>query len=79
MSGARRPAAAPEPPFVLLAGADVDRLVRFRAAHPEATVDDGGRGVWRAILPEPDGETVVVRYTLREMLDRLDVLLGARS
>lgn len=63
-----------EAPYVLLAGADVERLARFRAAHPEAVIDDGGRGVWRAIIPEPSGETVVVRYTLRELLDKLDAL-----
>ena len=26
--------------------------------------------------PEPGGETVITRYTLRELLDKLDELLG---
>ncbi|HEU5392954.1 MAG TPA: hypothetical protein VFV73_44425 [Streptosporangiaceae bacterium] len=30
----------------------------------------------QARLPEPDGETVTTRYTLRELLDRLDELTG---
>jgi hypothetical protein len=64
----------PETSYVLLAGADVERLTQFRAAHPETVIDDGGRAVWRAIIPEPNGETVVVRYTLRELLDKLDEL-----
>jgi hypothetical protein len=67
-----------EAPYVLLAGIDVERLARFRAAHPEVVIDDGGRNVWRAIIPEPDGERTTVRYTLREFLDRLDALLGDR-
>lgn len=28
----------------------------------------------QALLLEPDGETVITRYTLRELLDRLDEL-----
>jgi hypothetical protein len=36
----------------------------------------GGFGTWQARIPEPDGETVTVRYTLRELLNRLDELTG---
>ncbi len=54
--------------------AQVLRLLAFRAAHPEVIVGDGGFGTWQARIPEPDGETVTTRYTLRELLDRLDVL-----
>ena len=50
------------------------RLARFRAAHPEVIIGDGGFGTVQARLPEPDGETVITRYTLRELLDRLDEL-----
>ena len=50
------------------------RLARFRAAHPEAIIGDGGFGTVQARLPEPDGEIVITRYTLRELLDRLDEL-----
>lgn len=50
------------------------RLARFRAAHPEVIIGDGGFGTVQALLPEPDGETVITRYTLGELLDRLDEL-----
>jgi len=50
------------------------RLTQFRAAHPDVIVGDGGFGTLQARIPEPDGETVVTRYTLRELLDRLDEL-----
>jgi hypothetical protein len=54
----------------------VPRLRAFRAAHPDVIVGDGGFGTWQARIPEPDGETVTTRYTLRELLDRLDELTG---
>ncbi len=52
----------------------VPRLARFRAAHPEVIIGDGGFGTWQARIPEPDGETVTTRHTLQELLDRLDQL-----
>jgi hypothetical protein len=52
------------------------RLARFRQAHPDVIVGDGGFGTVQARIPEPDGETVITRYTLRELLDRLDELTG---
>jgi hypothetical protein len=54
----------------------VVRLSRFRAAHPEVIVGDGGFGTMQARIPEPTGETVITRYTLRELLDKLDELLA---
>jgi len=54
----------------------VPRLAAFRAAHPGVLIGGGGFGTWQALIPEPDGETVVVRYRLRELLDRLGELLG---
>jgi hypothetical protein len=42
-------------------------------------IGDGGFGTWQARIPgypRPDGETVITRYTLRELLDRLDQLAG---
>jgi hypothetical protein len=53
------------------------RLARFRAAHPEVIIGDGGFGTLQARLPQADGETVTTRYTLRELLDRLDELTAA--
>ena len=50
------------------------RLARFRAAHPEVIVGDGGFGTVQARIPELNGETVITRYTLRELLDKLDEL-----
>ncbi len=37
---------------------------------------DGGFGTMQARIPRPDGEIVITRYTLRELLDRLDELTG---
>jgi hypothetical protein len=55
------------------------RLAGFRSAHPEVLIGDLGFGkVWQARIPEDedDGERVVTRYTLRELLDKLDEMLG---
>jgi hypothetical protein len=52
------------------------RLQAFRAAHPEVIIGDGGFGVWQARIPEPNGEQVISRYTLRELLDKLAELTG---
>ena len=62
----------------LIQGEQVDqviRLARFKAAHPEVIVGDGGFGTMQARIPEPAGETVITRYTLRELLDKLGELL----
>jgi hypothetical protein len=53
----------------------VVRLSRFRAAHPDVIIGDGGFGTMQARIPEPNGETVITRYTLRELLDELSELL----
>jgi hypothetical protein len=36
-------------------------------------------GWWQALIPEPNGEIVTTRYTLRALLDKLDELLSANS
>ncbi len=54
----------------------VRRLQRYRSAHPGVIIGAGGFGTWQARIPEPAGETVTVRYTLRELLNRLDELTG---
>ena len=56
----------------------VVRLREFRAAYPHVIIGAGGFGTWQARIPEPDGETVATRYTLRELLDRLDELTAGR-
>jgi hypothetical protein len=48
------------------------RLHAFRAAHPEVIIGDAGFGVWQARIPEPDGERIISRYTLHELLDELE-------
>lgn len=55
------------------------RLARFRQARPDVIIGDGGFGTWQTRIPEPDGETVTTRYTLRELLDRLDELTGRQD
>jgi hypothetical protein len=54
----------------------VGRLARFRKRHPDVIVGDGGFGTMQARIPEPDGEIVITRYSLRELLDKLDELLS---
>ena len=55
------------------------RLQAFRAAHPEVIIGDGGFGVWQARIPETNGETVISRYTLRGLLDKLGELTGSTA
>jgi hypothetical protein len=47
------------------------RLQQFRKKHPDVIIGDGGFGTWQARIPAPDGETVITRYKLRELLDKL--------
>ena len=54
----------------------VIRLARFREAHPEVFIGDGGFGTIQARIPMPDGEIVITRYALRELLDKLDELMS---
>jgi hypothetical protein len=53
----------------------VPRLRQFRADHPDVVMQAGEFGTWQAVIPEASGETVVVRYRLDELLDRLGELL----
>jgi hypothetical protein len=52
------------------------RLARFRAEHTAAVIGEADFGTWQARIPEPSGETVVVRHRLVELLDRLGELFG---
>lgn len=54
----------------------VQRLTRFRRAHPHVIIQAAEFSTWQARIPEENGETVTSRYTLRELLDRLDQLTG---
>ena len=53
----------------------VPRLARFREAHPGVVIG-AGRGWWQAVIPETNGEQVITRYTLGQLLDKLDELTG---
>ena len=53
----------------------VIRLERFRAGFPHARIYPV-TGAWQADIIEADGQTVITRYTLRELLDKLAELLG---
>jgi hypothetical protein len=60
-------------PVLRLVREEPDQLLRlqaFRAAHPQVIIGDGGFRVWQARIPEPDGERISSRYTLRELLDK---------
>jgi hypothetical protein len=48
------------------------RMQQFRAEHPEVIIEPAGFGTVQARVPEPSGESVVTRYTVRELLDVLD-------
>ena len=52
------------------------RLQAFRTAHPHVIIGDAGFGVWQARIPEQDGERIISRYMLRELLDKLDEIAG---
>ena len=52
----------------------VPRLLRFRAEHPDVTIKLDG--LWRAVVPAQNGETVICRYELRALLDKLAEVLG---
>jgi hypothetical protein len=56
----------------------VMRLARFRQANPGVMVG-AGRGWWQAVISAGNGEQVITRYTLQQLLDRLDELTGARE
>lgn len=68
--GSPGPAVRPGP-------ADRQRLMRFREEHPE--VEIVAHGYWQALIPGPDGETVITRWDLDEFLERLDSLFASQS
>ena len=54
----------------------VPRLAAFRDQHPGVLITEGF-GYWQTQIPEPASETVITRYTMRELLDKLDELTGS--
>jgi hypothetical protein len=57
----------------------VVRLARLKAAYPDVIVGDGGFGTVQARIPKPDGEILITRYTLRELLDKLEELVAGHD
>jgi len=47
-------------------------------AHPGVLVG-AGRGWWQAVIPQANGEQVIARHTLSQLLDKLDELTGERE
>ena len=69
------------PDWLVPAPADreqMDRLAEFRAAHPDVIIGSEF-GTWQAIVPLPDGESVITRHLLGALLDRLEELFPAGS
>ena len=53
----------------------VPRWDAFKAAHPEVVITPPGKtagALWRAVIPLPDGEDIVTRYELGDLLDVLE-------
>jgi hypothetical protein len=60
---------AGEPEFV----DQVPRRQAYEAAHPEVQITYHGP-YWRAVVNEQDGRTVISRYELKDLLDKLEAL-----
>jgi len=56
------------------------RLGQFRARNPGVTINrDAGLGFWQAWIPESNGGTVITRYPLQDLLDKLEELLSPEN
>jgi len=51
----------------------VPRREAYEAAHPDVKITYHG-GWWQAVIPEDAGETVISRYELKALLDKLESL-----
>jgi hypothetical protein len=56
----------------------VKRLIQFRREHPDVIIGAAEFGIWEARIPQRNGETVAIRHTLQDLLDRLEELTGRR-
>jgi hypothetical protein len=54
------------------------RLSQFREHHPGIAVR-AGAGYWQAVIPEPGGATVLIRYWLRDLLDKANEVLAGHG
>jgi len=56
----------------------VPRMLAYQQAHPHVMIRPRSHAAyWEAIIEEQDGETAVYRYTLRELMDKLESLAAA--
>ena len=54
------------------------RLNQFCARNPSVVINrDRGFGFWQAWIPVSNGGTVITRYLLQDLLDKLDEVLSA--
>lgn len=53
------------------------RLKRLREEHPD--VEIVAHGYWQAVIPAASGETIITRWNLGELLDKLDDLFAAAA
>jgi hypothetical protein len=60
-----------------IAGDQVVRREQFERQHPEILIAHC-IDHWQALVPGDGGETVVCRFELHDLLDRLEELAGAR-
>ena len=67
-----------QPDLFLVPDGDARRLAALREKYPPpgVVIQPGQFGTWEALAPELIGEGVIVRQTLRELLDKMDELLG---
>ena len=52
---------------------------RVQGRPPDVIIGEAGFGSWQARIPEPNGEAVITRHTLRELLDRPDELTSGQG
>ena len=63
-------------PFLLPDQLDqVLRLNQYRRDHPAVAIR-AGHGYWQAQIPQPDGEIIITRHQLSDLLYKLDTLTG---
>jgi hypothetical protein len=51
----------------------VPRRQAYEAAHPEVEILYRGP-YWKAVVREDAGETIITRYELRDLLDKLEAI-----
>jgi hypothetical protein len=78
MSGGHGFFAGSRIPLNMRGGPWVDQVPRreaFEKAHPEVSISYLNTA-WQAVIPEPQGEEIHIRYELADLLDLLEGLFG---